>query len=307
MRDGIARDGRHLYPAFPYTAYTKMTDEDLLALYAFLMAQAPVRAVAPETRLAFPYNIRPLLAGWNLLFHRPGALQPQPDRPAAWNRGNYLVNAVGHCGACHTPRNALGAEKRGAFMAGAMVEGWEAPALNALSRAPVPWTEAAFYDYLRHGHSPEHGVAAGPMGPVVAELAALPDADLRAMAHYLASLNPVAAAEVPPAPRAVATSTGARLFQGACGACHGGGAQEGPEVALHLNSSVHAAQPDNLLRVILDGIQPPLPGHGEMPGFRDSLSDRQVDSLAAFIRQHFAPGQPAWTDLPGRIARLRRP
>ena len=119
MRQGIGRDGRHLYPAFPYTAFAGMTEGDLLALYAHLMAQPPVRSVVPETRLAFPFNLRPLLAGWNLLFHRPGAIEPDPARTAAWNRGHYLVNALGHCGACHTPRNALGAERRGAALAGA--------------------------------------------------------------------------------------------------------------------------------------------------------------------------------------------
>jgi nicotinate dehydrogenase subunit B len=279
------------------------------------MAQDPVRSVPPETKLAFPYNIRPLLAGWNLLFHRPGAMEPDPAQSAEWNRGNYLVNAPGHCGACHTPRNALGAERGGAAtFAGAMVEGWEAPALNALSRAPVPWTEADFFDYLRTGHSPRHGVAAGSMAPVVADLQALPDADIRAMAHYLAALNP-APAEVDPAPLVAAAaiaprqgaSEGARLFQGACGACHGGGAQEGPEVALALASSVHSDRPDNLLRVVLDGIRPPIPGHGEMPGFRDSLSDRQIEILLRFMRGNFAPGRPAWGDLPGMIARLRTP
>jgi nicotinate dehydrogenase subunit B len=315
MREGIARDGRHLYPAFPYTAYTKMTDEDLLALYAYLMAQAPVQSVVPETKLAFPYNIRPLLAGWNLLFHRPGAIEPDPAQSAEWNRGNYLVNALGHCGACHTPRNALGAEKGGtSAFAGAMVEGWEAPALNALSRAPVPWTEADFYDYLRTGHSPRHGVAAGSMAPVVANLQALQDSDIRAMAHYLASLNPVAEIDpAQPAELAAASavaprqggSEGARLFQGACGACHGGGAQEGPEVVLALNSNIHSDRPDNLLRVILDGIRPPIPGHGEMPGFRDSLSDRQIERLASFIRSNFAPGRAGWEGLPQAIARLR--
>ncbi|SHI60005.1 nicotinate dehydrogenase subunit B [Roseomonas rosea] len=313
MRQGIARDGRHLYPAFPYTAYSKMTDEDLLALYAYLMAQAPVRSVVPDTKLAFPYNIRPLMAGWNLLFHRPGAMEPDPAMPAEWNRGNYLVNALGHCGACHTPRNALGAERGGAArFAGAVVEGWEAPALSSLSRAPVPWTEADFYSYLRTGHSPRHGVAAGSMAPVVADLQALPDADIRAMAHYLASLNPVPA-EVDPAPLVAAAamgprqggSEGARLFQGACAACHGGDAQEGPEVALALNSNVHSDRPDNLLRVILDGIRPPIPGHGEMPAFRDSLSDRQVETLARFIRANFAPGRAPWGNLPQAVARLR--
>ena len=308
MRQGIARDGRHLYPAFPYTAFAGMTDEDLLALYAHLMAQAPLRAVVPETQLAFPFNLRPLLAGWNLLFHRPGAIEADPARTAEWNRGNYLVNALGHCGACHTPRNALGAERRGAALAGAVAGGWEAPALNGLSRAPLPWSEADFFDYLRTGHSARHGVAAGSMAPVVAQLQALPDADIRAMAHYLAALNPAPAEAAPAvaAPLPAAGGEGARLFQGACAACHGGGAQEGPEVVLALNSNIHSDRPDNLLRVILEGVHPPLPGHGEMPGFAESLTDRQVELLANHLRAAFAPGRPAWEGLSGHIARLRR-
>jgi nicotinate dehydrogenase subunit B len=320
MRDGIGRDGRNLYPAFPYTSYTGMTDEDLLALYAYLMAQPPVRAQSPETRLAFPFSLRPLLAGWNLLFHRPGAIVPNPAQTAQWNRGNYLVNAVGHCGACHTPRNALGAERRSAYLNGAMVDGWEAPALDALSHAPVPWTEQALFDYLRLGHSPFHGVAAGPMGPVVAQLAALPDGDIAAMAHYIAT---VGAGPSPVPERAQATaleaaawhdlradpSEGARLFQGACAACHhpgDGPAVLGANVPLSVNSSLHSARPDNLVRVILDGIaEPARPDLGHMPGFADSLSDRQVAELARFLRSRFAPDKPAWQSLPETVGRLR--
>ncbi|TPG44760.1 aldehyde dehydrogenase [Roseomonas nepalensis] len=308
MRQGIGRDGRHLYPAFPYTAFAGMTEGDLLALYAHLMAQPPVRSVVPETRLAFPFNLRPLLAGWNLLFHRPGVIEPDPARTAAWNRGRYLVDAVGHCGACHTPRNALGAERRGAALAGGFAGGWEAPALDGSSRAPLAWSEADLFDYLRTGHSPRHGVAAGPMAPVVAGLGALPDADIRAMAHYLAALHPAAAGPaVAPAPDAAAwgAGEGARLFEGACAACHGGGAQDGPEVALAVSTALHSDHPDNLLRVILEGIPSVIPGHGAMPGFGDSLSDRQVEALAAHLRGRFAPGRPAWQDLGGRLRHLR--
>jgi nicotinate dehydrogenase subunit B len=123
------------------------------------------------------------------LFHDNKPFAPTPGQSAEWNRGAYLVQALGHCGACHTPRNALGAEQGGsAALTGAMVDGWEAPALTSLSRSPVPWTAQALFDYLRKGHSPDHGAVAGPMGPVVSELQALPDADIRAMATYLASL-----------------------------------------------------------------------------------------------------------------------
>jgi nicotinate dehydrogenase subunit B len=238
-------------------------------------------------------------------------------RSAEWNRGAYLVNGLGHCGACHTPRNALGAERGGpAFLSGALVDGWEAPALTALSKAPVPWDAAALYGYLRHGHSPQHGAAAGPMAEVVRELAAVSDEDVRAMATYLASFQPpasdaAAAAQVVAAAQARASlpGPGQRLFDGACGACHHDG--DGPRllgvnVPLALNSNLHSERPDNLLRVVLDGVREPAGRDvGFMPAFRDSLSDAQIAELAGYMRQRFAPQQPAWTDLAGRVARLR--
>ncbi len=189
MREGIHRDGRHLYPAFPYPHFARATDADLQALYAYLMAQAPVRADTPKNTLAFPFNLRPLMAGWNALFHQPGVFEANATKSAVWNRGAYLVEGLGHCGACHSPRNALGAEKQTAYLAGGFAEGWEAPPLTSLSHAPIPWSEDELYAYLRSGESRFHGVAAGPMAPVVKELAALPDQDIRAMAVYLGSFN----------------------------------------------------------------------------------------------------------------------
>ncbi len=318
MREGIGRDGRLLYPAFPYTSYAGLTDGDLQALYAFLMAQRPVRAPPLANRLTFPANLRPLLSVWNLLFHRPDAVwSPDPARSAQWNRGRYLVDTLGHCGACHTVRNALGAERASAYLQGAMVDGWEAPALTGPS--PVPWTEQALQDYLRHGHSAEHGVAAGPMAAVVTGLAALPDSDIAAMAHYLAALSAPVTVDTQALARsleqhalgalAADASVGSRIFQGACLSCHHDGS--GPEflgalVSLAVTSSVHAQRPDNLLRVILDGIDTPAhPALGPMPGFADSLSDEQVAELAAFLRRRFAPGRPAWTDVARKVGSLR--
>jgi nicotinate dehydrogenase subunit B len=318
MRDGIGRDGRQLYPAFPYTSFTGMTDDDLLAVYAFLMAQPAVQAETPANRLLFPFNVRPLMAAWNLLFHQPGALTADPAQSAQWNRGRYLVNAVGHCGACHTPRNALGAEQRTAYLAGAMVDGWEAPALTVLSKAPVPWTEAALFDYLRQGHSHEHGAASGPMGPVVAGLATLPASDIAAMAHYLATQSGSPAPAVDADALAAASwdgysddsSVGAKLFAGACQSCHHDGSGPpvfGADVPLALNSNLHSTRPDNLLRSILEGIaEPALPGLGAMPGFGESLNNQQIAELARFMRRQFAPGQPAWTNLEQTTARLRQ-
>jgi nicotinate dehydrogenase subunit B len=323
MREGISRDGRHLYPAFPYTAFTQTSDDDLSALYAYLMAQPAVASTPAQTRLAFPFNLRPLMALWNALYLTPGPRPADPTRGAQWNRGAYLVDGIGHCGACHTPRGALGAELGGAStFAGAVVDGWQAPALTALAQHPIPWTETELFGYLRFGHSAQHGSASGPMAPVVRELAQLPEADVRAMAHYLASFNPPAdearnaeqaKALIEAAERrgTVELDAAQRLFNGACGACHHAG--NGPEVfgqnlPLALSSKVYGAQPDNLLRVILDGVREPASRElGFMPAFRDALDDAQVARLAAYMRARFAPGQPAWRDLEAASARLRTP
>lgn len=318
MREGIHRDGRHLYPAFPYTHFAKANDADLQALYAYLMAQAPVRAETPKNELAFPFNLRPLMAGWNALFHQPGTFQPDPDRSDIWNRGAYLVEGLGHCGACHTPRNALGAEKQNGYLAGGFAEGWEAPALTSLSRAPIPWNEDELFAYLRTGYSHLHGVAAGPMAPVVKELAALPDQDIRAMAVYLASFDDRApdgqaqtqlATQLETATKLdVLSSAGARLYRGACAVCHevGGPPLFGSRPSLALNSNLHSDNPDNLIQVILHGVMEPASSNlGYMPAFRDHLNDDQVAELVSFLRQQFAPDKPAWTETRAAVARVR--
>lgn len=304
----------------PPSARTR--DEDLKALYAYLMSQPAVHSETPANQLPFPFDQRQLMAGWNLLFLEPGAYRDEPTRNQQWNRGAYLAEGLGHCSACHSPRNALGAEKSGsAHFAGGEAEGWTAPALNASSPAPIAWSEEALYAYLRHGYSAYHGVASGPMAPVVGEgLAKQSDEDLRALAHYLASYAAAPAGETdqqqaqrldrqgygrvqPP------SGSGARLFAGACLACHHDG--DGPRFfgvrpSLALNSNVHADSPDNLLRIILDGIHSPATGDlGYMPGFRHSLDDRQVAALANYLRERFA-GKPAWPDLAAKAASLRQ-
>jgi nicotinate dehydrogenase subunit B len=321
MREGIHRDGRQLYPAFPYAHFARATDADLQALYAYLMAQPPVRADAARNTLAFPFNLRPLMAGWNALFHQAGVFEADATKSATWNLGAYLVEGLGHCGACHSPRNALGAEKETAYLAGGFAEGWEAPPLTSLSHAPIPWSEDELFAYLRTGESRLHGVAAGPMAPVVKELANLPDEDIRAMAVYLASFNELAIDQ--PAQNALAakleTSTGtravsaspvgARLYEGACAVCHavGGAPLFGSRPSLALNSNLHSAVPDNLIQVILHGITSPVSSDlGYMPGFKDSITDDQVAELVAYLRRQFAPGKPPWTGLHAAVGRARQ-
>jgi nicotinate dehydrogenase subunit B len=321
MREGIHRDGRHLYPAFPYTHFAKADDADLQALYAYLMAQAPVRAEPPKNALAFPFNLRPLMAGWNALFHQPGVFEADATKSAIWNRGAYLVEGLGHCGACHSPRNALGAEKQTAYLAGGFAEGWEAPPLTSLSRAPIPWSEDELFAYLRSGESRFHGVAAGPMAPVVRELANLPDEDIRAMAVYLASFNGNAidkpaqdalAAELETLTRArtvSASPAGARLYEGACAVCHavGGAPLFGSRPSLALNSNLHSAVPDNLIQVILHGIASPVSSDlGYMPPFKDSMTDDQLAELVSYLRQQFAPEKPPWTGVQAAVNQARQ-
>ncbi|WP_225033692.1 c-type cytochrome [Paraburkholderia sp. XV] len=323
MRQGIARDGRHLYPAFPYTAFAHMSESDMMALYAYLMSQPAVQHAAPETKLPFPMNQRRLVAGWNWLFHDAREYQPDAQQSALWNRGKYLVDGAAHCGACHTPRNALGAEKGGfAYLGGGSAEGWDAPALVAARAAPVPWTEDALFTYLRTGFSAEHGVAAGPMAPVVAGLASLPEPDVRAIAHYIASLSPPvdpAVAAQAAAQRAAGANAdaltaaglqnGRRMFEAACAVCHaesGGVGHLGVRPLMGLNTSVSQASPENLLRVMMHGIaQPATEGLGYMPGFKDSFDDQQLAELAGYIRARYAPGQPAWHGLAEAAAGLR--
>jgi nicotinate dehydrogenase subunit B len=321
MREGISRDGHFLYPAFPYTAFAKVSDDDLTALYAYLMDQSAVHAQPPTTQLAFPYNVRAWMAGWNALHHDPVPFVATPSQTAEWNRGAYLVNGLGHCGACHTARNALGAEQGGqAYLAGAMADGWEAPALTALSRAPVPWSAPELYRYLRTGHTQQHGIAAGPMGSIVKELASVPDEDIQAMATYLSSFTqPLSEAESAERAKQVVLAAqksatdllgpGQRMFNGACAACHHDG--DGPKLLgvntpLALNSNLHSERPDNLIRTILNGLREPASQDiGFMPAFRYSLDDTQITTLTAYMRSRYAPAAPAWREVEATVMRLR--
>ncbi|WP_307706510.1 cytochrome c, partial [Rhodopseudomonas sp. B29] len=250
----------------------------------------------------------------------PGPIARRPGALASMESRCVLVESLGHCGACHTPRNALGAERTAAalHLAGGDVDSWHAPALTALSRAPIAWTEAELFTYLRTGFSQFHGTAAGPMAQVVQQLAAVPDADIRAMATYLASFAPAPSAD--PAAQAAALkqaaeaslrpldTLGGKLYDGACASCH---SESGPKLfgvrpALALNTNVRAATPDNLIRVILDGIPDPAAADlGDMPAFRDSFSDEQVAALVNYMRGKFAPNAPAWSGVEHDVARLR--
>jgi mono/diheme cytochrome c family protein len=325
MRDGVDRAGRHLYPVLPYPHFTRATDVDIAAMYAFLMTRAPVRQATPPNALPFPFNVRALLAGWNVLFLRQGEFQPDPTKDAEWNRGAYLVEAIGHCGACHTPHNLLGAEKNDQALAGGEAEGWDAPALQVGSPAPLAWNADALATYLHTGFQAGHGAAAGPMAPVTQQLASAPDADIHAIAVYIASRMPPApavptpaAAAATPAPPAIGNARGSdaqgadaqavSMFNGACGACHAADAPmtRGGAPTLALSTAVHAPTARNVVDLILHGL-PWREGHAGpyMPAFADALTDAQVAVLVAYVRARYSD-LPPWPDIEASVREARR-
>jgi mono/diheme cytochrome c family protein len=304
MHEGVDRAGRNLYPAFPYDHFARVTDDDVDAIYAFIMTRDPARSKVPSNRLVAPMNFRPMVSVWKSLFFERGVYRPDPGRSAEWNRGAYLVEGLGHCGSCHTPRNAMGAEKKDLYLGGGEAEGWYATAVNASSPAPVVWTVDQLTRYLGQGWDDGHGHAAGPMSPVVHELAEVPEEDVRAMATYLQT---VMAGAVPASARNVATRpddsrlrSGAAIFVSTCAGCH----DEGPgaissvrTVPLELTTSIHAPDPRNVLHVVLEGIWPEPGEKGVlMPGFEGALTEEQLDALLAYLRVHFAKSQP-WPDV----------
>ena len=180
MHEGVARDGSHLFPAFPYYAYTKLSDDDVEALYAYLMTRPAATASVPANTLPFPFKVRALQEGWKILFFKGGRFQANPSKSDEWNRGAYLAEALSDCTACHTPRNSLGAERTGHAYAGAVIDGWIAPALDESNPSPVPWTQEELFTYLRSGVTALHGTTGATMTPVIREglaLSAVPDSD----------------------------------------------------------------------------------------------------------------------------------
>jgi mono/diheme cytochrome c family protein len=320
MRSGVARDGEHLYPTFPYDHFTNVTDDDDQALYAYLMTRLPVHALPRQNQLAFPLDQRVVIAGWKLLFLRPGSYRPDPSRSAEYNRGGYLVEGLAHCGACHTPRNALGAERTSAQFAGGEVDNWTAYPINAQSPAPVPWDADALFAYLRYGWHPDHGVARGPMAEVVSNLSEVPDSDVRAIATYMAGVfgaptpegkrrgDEVLAQVKSPAPQAATSNAaGEAIYIAACATCHESGRKlPYGGVNLGLSTAISGPDPRNAANILLSGVRPV---QGErspiMPGFANSMNDEQIVALLNYLRARFG-NQPAWSAVKETVENARR-
>jgi nicotinate dehydrogenase subunit B len=311
MRHGVRRDGAHLYPAFPYDHFSASSDQDLSAIYAFLMTRRPVEQATPANKLIPPVGFRPVIAIWKALFFRPRAFEPTAGQSAEWNRGAYLVDSLGHCGGCHTPHNWLGAEKRAQALNGGWAEGWYAPPLNRATPAAVPWTVERLHAYLKTGLDPAHAAAAGPMGVVTRELAKASDADVHAMAVYLADQMRPAANRSPPQERVLAAAAahpaGAQINAGACAACHAAGSPMmlNGRPPLQLGTPLHEDDPRDTLAIVLKGLRPPVgPAGPMMPAF-DGLTDAQLAELAGYLRMRFSD-RPAWRNLTAAAARARK-
>lgn len=312
MREGVSRDGSHLFPAFPYPHFANVSDRDLEDLYAYTMTREAISAEPPDNTLRFPFSIRMLQAGWKLLYFDGPTLAEEASR------GEYLAEGLGHCSACHTPRNSVGAEAEGRDYDGALINDWFAPALSTKQSTPVVWTEDELFLYLRNGVSIYHGVAAGSMADVVHQgLVEANDEDIRALARYFHDINgggsdAQAASQSATAIRtaqertANTLSRGEALFTDGCASCHYNNPDE-PSIMrpeMSLNSSVTADDPTNLIRFTLEGISDEAGIQGVvMPGYAD-WSNADLVALFAFLRETHTD-RPAWDNLEQRIQALR--
>jgi mono/diheme cytochrome c family protein len=306
LKEGVDRTGNHLYPAFPYDHFTKVKDADIDAIYAYLMAAVePVRETTRGNDFGFPFNIRATLAVWKALFLDKTPFQPDPSKDAEWNEGAYLVEGLGHCGACHSPRNFMGARTQPAY-GGGSAEGWYAPPLNKDNLSQQPWTKVELVVYLMDGWHAQHGMAAGPMTPIVDALHKQNEIDVFAIAAYVGTLRagekPIDQAAVrtaalrrewghpdsPPVPKEF--GDGAKVFEARCAQCHH---SNGATVPLALQTSIHAPVPDSLVQVIRNGIRPPTGALGRsMPALGPQMSETETTALVAFLRARFGTQAP---------------
>lgn len=293
LHDGFGKNHEYLYPAMPFTSYTKMPLEDVKAVRAYLNTLEPVNAPRRPNTLEFPFNVRASLSVWRAMFFTPGTFVPNDKASEEINRGAYLVEGPGHCAECHTPRNIMGAMEPSKQYAGARIDTFFAPNISSDLRDGIGgWTDQQVFDYLKQGAASGKGVAFGPMSEVVHDsLSKLQDSDIKAIVAYLKATPE----ELPPKPAAdPRKQAGATVYLNVCAQCH---QAEGTGIAkaippLANNDAVAASGPENVISAVLGG----LPGSGDygpMPSFADALSDQQVVDVANYVRTAWGnPGTP---------------
>lgn len=300
MHDGHGANGENLYPAFPYPWFRNMSRADDDALLAYIKTTSPVRYTPPANELIFPLNFRSLVAGWNLLFLKTQTVAPATDKPEVWNRGAYLVNGPGHCGACHTPKNAFGADKAVQEFRGAVIDNWTAPDLTGDVRTGLgAWSEEDIAEYLKTGRN-AHAGAGGAMADVVTYSTSLmSDADRTAIAVYLKSL-PAGSSQPAAAPLdAASLKRGSAVYSDACASCHleNGVGQSRLFPPLGHSAAVQQLDATGLEHLILAGTSvaatPTRPSPLSMPAFAWKLTDQEIADVATFVRNSWGNRAPA--------------
>ncbi|EFG84685.1 cytochrome c [Novacetimonas hansenii] len=339
VRKGIRKDGSNLYPAMPYTAYSYMTDQDIHDLYLYFMKSVqPVESAPPKTALPFPMNIRSSMLFWNILFRNNTTYQPDPSRSAEWNRGAYLAQGPAHCGTCHTPRGFLMQEEASQALGGGSLGSWYAPNITSDKISGIGnWSQDEIKTYLKSGHIDGLAQAAGGMGEAVEHsFQHLTEADLNALATYLASTQPVrdpadgnlsrfalgqpvSSADRVRGDQPIRSEdnpdiSGAELFMGNCASCHNykaQGSRDGYYPSLWHNSVTGASNPDNLIATILFGIdrhvagaQAFMPGFGEKKTDAVQLNDEEIAKLTKYVFDTY--GRPQVSVSPAQVATIRQ-
>jgi mono/diheme cytochrome c family protein len=312
LREGRGRGGLRLYPAMPYPAYTKMTREDALAIRAYLRTGDPAPDKIDPNKLPFPFDIRLDMAVWNELNFTPGELKPDPSQSAEWNRGRYLVDALGHCGTCHTPKTWMGADKNSAYLQGATLQGWFAPNITADPRKGIGgWSIEELVGFLKTGSNSDAIASAGMGDEVVHSSSFMTDDDLKAIAVYLLSLKP--AMQDNPAPLAASDArmvAGQAIYKDSCAGCHtdAGTGSAGLFPRLAGSHEVQSDDATTLIRTVLFGSQgaatDAAPTGPAMPAFDWRLNDAQVAAVLTYVRNSW--GNAAAAVAPDQVSNVRR-
>ena len=292
---GIAKDGTHLYPAFPYTSYTALSRDDAVAIKAYLFSLPSAHAPARPADLTFPFNQRWTMLFWNLAFLDEHRFRPDPAQSAEVNRGAYLATALGHCGECHTPRNIAFALRPSKQFAGTILQGWYAYNISPDKQFGIGnWSDTQVADYLATGHAQGRGSAAGPMGEAVSNsLQYLSPPDITALVNYLRIVHPQpgeSSAAGAPAAEKTAGGPGGRIFEGACAGCHewDGQGRETPYAELAGSRTVSEPKGENLIQVLLSGASLQVKGSTIfMPSFASAYSDAELAAVANYVIEHF--------------------
>ena len=311
LRYGVRPNGEHLYPAFPYTSLALVTDQDILAMFAYMQRVPAVKQTPPDNSLGFPYNLRSLMAFWKFLYFKPEVYEPVAERSAEWNRGAYLVEGLAHCSACHTPRNRLGAKSQSQHMGGGeyldRIPGgeyrhWSAPSLTSAGHGLDLWEHDDLSQYLLTGEN-RFLQTFGPMNDVILNSTRyLKEVDIRAMATYLKALPSVDKAPSTP-PSAELMGQGQTIYNLHCGTCHLPSGEGDTDMGPALNSASLVVQSDNpasMINAILYGPQLPDPS-GEsrwlepMKPYQYLLTNEEVAAVASFIRN-------SWSNDAGQVS-----